>query len=281
MVVKDFEDYSDSEKFNLLMNWWHTGDNAMYSYDDMLKFRQAVIDDSSLVFDIVLLLTMNKQSKKSIIDSLHAGRFSEYQNIIRDVARTPEYGRMKSFYEKNIVTSLVDRYNRSPRGAVVSVGEEVKKMHEDIDIELTPDRVVSLFEQVVLNNEDFDEDGPKDAFSIGEGLDGFALFNTDRLNVARSEISRYLMQLPFGEDIPTFDMLSTLKSGKVWTTEERIVEMLIEMGIASELLYYPIEKQDWKLLPDGGPFVDIREANINNKVSGHSPYEYKKYVKGA
>ena len=141
---------------------------------------------------------------------------------------------------------------------------------------LSAKKVTELFGDCVLKESDFDEDGLTCEFLIGEGVTGKAIFSIPRLNEHRDELDKCISQLHDIDKAPSFNEFYYDEDGNKWTEETLVVDMLVQMGMASSMLFYTFPDQLWPYLPDGKPFIGKKIYTAKKGISG---MEAKLYTK--
>ena len=141
---------------------------------------------------------------------------------------------------------------------------------------ISADRVTKLFSECKLKESDFDEYGLTCNFYIGEGVQGKSVFSIPRLNEHRDELDMCISQLHDIDKAPSFNEFYYDEDGNKWTEETLVVDMLVQMGMASSMLFYTFPDQLWPYLPDGKPFIGKKIYTAKKGISG---FEAKLYTK--
>ena len=150
----------------------------------------------------------------------------------------------------------------------------VSKINEPRKI--SADRVNQLFSECKLRESDFDEDGLTCNFYIGEGVQGKSVFSIPRLNEHREELDQYISQVRGIDHAPSFKEFFYDVDGNKWTEETVVVDMLVQLGMASNMLFFTMPKQLWPYLPEGIPFIG---KQIYTSTKGITGIEAKIYTK--
>ncbi len=141
---------------------------------------------------------------------------------------------------------------------------------------ISADRVTKLFSECKLKESDFDEDGLTCNFYIGEGVQGKSVFSIPRLNEHREELDQYISQLRDIDHAPSFKEFFYDADGNKWTEETVVVDMLVQLGMASNMLFFTMPEQLWPYLPEGIPFIG---KQIYSPTKGITGIEAKIYTK--
>lgn len=141
---------------------------------------------------------------------------------------------------------------------------------------LSAERVSALYDECLLKQSDFDEDGLTCNFYEGSGVCGRAIFSIPRLNEHREELDECISEIRGIDHAPSFKEFYYDAEGNKWTEETVVVDMLVQMGMASNMLFYTLPDQLWPYLPDGVPFIG---KTIYKPQKGITGIEAKLYTK--
>lgn len=141
---------------------------------------------------------------------------------------------------------------------------------------LSAERISSIYSDCLLRESDFDEDGLTCNFYEGNGVCGKAVFSIPRLNEHREELDDCISQIHDIDKAPSFTEFYYDADGNKWTEETVVVDMLVQMGMASSMLFYTLPEQLWEYLPDGVPFIGKTIYTPKKQVYG---IEAKLYTK--
>lgn len=141
---------------------------------------------------------------------------------------------------------------------------------------ITNDRIKDLYGICLLKESDFDSEGLTCNFRVGEGYFGDVVFSVDRLNAHREELDYYIGQLSDIDHAPSFSKLSFTENGEEWAESSEVVDMLVQMGTASSMLFFTMPSQLWPYLPNGIPFVGKQIYDNKSTIVGCKAEEYTK-----
>lgn len=145
---------------------------------------------------------------------------------------------------------------------------------------ISADKVTDLFGKCLLNETDFDEEGLTCDFRIGEGvIYKNNAFSVERLNEHRDELDNFIGQLSQIDHAPSYLTLCYDESGKRWTDEQDVVDMLVQLGTAAGMLFLTFPEQLWPYLPDGVPGVGKQVYDSKKTLYGIKGKEYQKTFK--
>lgn len=280
MKVKRFLEYSKGEQRNLLMHWWYYYSKTQYDFMEYTKFRKAVEKDAQVVMYMVFNATLNERGNEEILAMIRNGKFEEYWDQTVRFAETDDFKMMYDANEAFLIDEIVDSYKNpksrddSSKGMILS---NVSRIIRNNGYELTSDRVFEIYEKCLIREDDFKDGELVGDFTVSEGINGYSIFMVDRLRDSFSDIYECVEMLPGINCGTLFTKLFNTKKGDIWTRDVDVVDRLVQLGVATDMLYYPLEKKEWKSSPDGYPIV-CAKFNEEQKVSGYSPSFYEKVL---
>lgn len=281
MVVKRFSEYSMGEQRNLLMHWWYYYSKTPYTFVEYNKFRKAVEKDPQVMMNMVFTATINERGNEEILNLMRCGKFDEYWSYMSEFYKSDEFQAMYDAGERFLIEEIVDSY-RNPKSRDESVREKiltnVARIIRSNGYELTSERVCSLYDKCIMRDDDFYDDELTGDFTVSEGVNGNTIFMTERLNQFRNDIYECIEMLPGLNRGNAFLKLFKDKNGIKWTDDQSVLDKLIQLGVASELVYFPVPRDSWKNLPNGLPIVAASYMNDKESIVGHSSNEYKKVL---
>lgn len=127
-------------------------------------------------------------------------------------------------------------------------------------------RVDEIFRDCLYSDEEIQSKGEaliKEEAITAQGILSLFGFNPVRLESYRDEVSSILDQLPdkfktTGGGGASFLEACCDKEGNLWG-QHQDMEQLFSLGIALNLVQYPLPKDLWSVLPGGMPYVTILE----------------------
>ena len=150
------------------------------------------------------------------------------------------------------------------------------------DAKLTSMRVRDIFDDCLFKEEELEEGNPTKEFNVVEGVMIQAVFNTERLNQHKPEIDEMIDEIANIDKGPHFLNMCTRKDGSLWTGEHFVVDQLMVLGLATEILKVPLDipKKEWGgFFPYGMPFVIKDQQKTSVPVIGENPKNYKTVMK--
>ena len=136
--------------------------------------------------------------------------------------------------------------------------------------------VIELYDRCILGDSDFDSAGLTCNFAIGEGVSSRCVFSCERLNDSRKELASFIEQLLDIDQGPSLMKLYYDQNGNKWTDSPIVMEMLVQMGTASNMISLLYPAQVWHLLPGGVPCVGKTLYTENDRVRGIDSDQYVK-----
>ncbi len=289
MEKKEFREYTKEEQKELLLHWWAYMDTIPYSLVDIKNLEELININPRAIFRAAFASdcpdrAFNKQAILRYLE--HYAYFKEYEHFF-DVS---EYF-AKEFLSKGqmdeFLGRIVDSYN-SKKTIVPLVREctfvdDYSSISNEEAMKLSGKRVRSIFSDCVIKDIDKEWLDVYNDFTIGQGINEPAsVFRTSSLNEHREEIAECIEMLPLTPEDTGVSILNLgyNKYGREWASNFAEVDMLIRLGVASELLYFHFPKNEWNTLPGEKPF--IASSSISNKnctLKGHSPETYEDVVK--
>lgn len=291
MEVKDFKDYSKEEQKILLLQWFHNYGKNVYSSSELLSFLCYIEEEPMHAFNIAFGLKMSNKSSKDLCTMMRRDTLSLYSLSVRAFSKSSEYAELYAQYGKKFISELVNGYLHPEKGAkstvddVLKALDKIERRKEDKFINMSgisEEKVTSLYKRCLLNEDDFDGDDLKENFAVGEGINFTSVFSVDRLNKYRNKISECISMLPRKiEEGISFSKLTRDKCSYAWTQEKDVADMLVQMGMATNMLYFPAPREDWEYLPGKVGYVAVnQEYDKASMITGNTPQEYTKTIDG-
>ncbi len=136
-------------------------------------------------------------------------------------------------------------------------------------------RIRDLYGACLLKETDFGEEGLICNYSVGESLGGRAVFSAERLNEVRKEIGMIVEQLANIDNAPMYSTLGYTKDGRRWATDEEDIEILLQLGSASNMLVLLFPSFAWTKT-GLEPMVCRQIYDETTKISGQDRKTFKK-----
>lgn len=286
MENKKFDEYTKEEQKNLLFHWWKYYSRDIYTLEELEIFEGMLDDDCKNTYQLAVLSYINGYGNKLLLGAMRNDALEELKGKVPDFGKSGlEFKKYFEEEEEAFISEIVNSYN-NPEPSIPLDSETIREQLEALIARnekresktLTSMMVDEIFRDSLFREEEIIDGKPVEAFTIGEGITGNALFHTGRLNEHKNEINQMLEMILDAGDIVPFVNLCVLKDGRLWSGEHYIMEELVVLGIASEILKYPFERELWDNCPGGLPFVIKNEEKLATEVIGHDPSEYEQCI---
>lgn len=288
MEIKLYRDYTKKEKSNLLYHWFNYYGKKDYTFGELDKFMQIVEEKTDGMFELAVILHSNGKGSTPILDAICNENLDELEKLIVDFKKIPK--KEQDDQIKLFILEIVNTYNNPEPSVPFSEGELEKQINEALggqDVNnvvtvgtvLDPSKVIKLGEECVFTKDEIVNGQPIKEFTCVEGIQNIFFFSTEKLNKNKKEIAELINMLPLMTEIPqSFLGLCMDKNGRQWTGDQGVMDILITLGIACDLIDYAYPKEMWDQLIGSTPLVVKSKKDINAKVIGEPPENFKNYV---
>lgn len=277
MEKKSFALYTEEEREQLLMHWWFYYGKSIVSLEEVEQFRKLVREDSMLMKDAAMVAYSIGISTELLIMSMRSGTLAEHLEAVKETTSSDEYKMIESFLESEFLNEIVTTYNNPQPAVPFSQEEIVSQMIELVrerETVLTSKKVHDIYRRCLITGRERNNNDPTVDFIIGEGVNEFSLFSAERLDENKKKIITLIDELPnIGEGTSFLNMCYD-KNGRQWTDDHYVVDLLVQLGVATGMLDYCVSREEWKTLPGGVPYVIRNRQNDKAKVFGKKPKEY-------
>lgn len=272
MELKKYNEYSDEEKRELLFHWWHYYGKTVCSLGVMRRFTQMVYDDVDEMFKIGLFSFMNGNNGKDFIEAIKSGRVYEYRDMVSRVSANSENNFDNEEKRDEFIELLVSSFEKN-EDLIMSHEEYVDgivKVVDDSSIVLTSDKVCDLYKKCLFAENELDNGKPTLPASVGDGVRSFGVFNSVKLEEHEKEVAEMVEQLPNIEQGTSFLDLNIDRYNRFWTSDYGIVDMLVQLGLATDCLEYVVPKRELNATMPSFVSTKVKQVDDN------SAKEYKK-----
>lgn len=296
--IKRFSEYTKDEQMELMFHWFYYYGKSPVSFEELDRFKKLMDEDMSFVRNAALVAWAREEMPQALVKAMR-GDFGKYHDEIVAVSTTVEFEGYEEELEKELIGELVHTYN-NPQAAVPMTDEQlmeeicrifgadssevqmIKISAEDIlkemdtfGIVLTSEKVHEIYRECLLKEEELANGEPAVDFTVGEGIQHTGVFNTERLERRRDEITAMIDELPDIEQGPSFLSLCYDKHGRQWTGEHPTMDLLMQLGRATETIVFPLPREVWPAI-GGVPLVLRVHDKDNQDLRTHKPKEFKK-----
>ena len=91
MEFKKFNEYSQNEKEELLMHWFHYYGKILVTVEEIEKFYELVKSDSNLIKDAAMVAYVLGESSQGIINAMRTNNLDNYFEDIRSYVTSDRY----------------------------------------------------------------------------------------------------------------------------------------------------------------------------------------------
>lgn len=278
MRIKRIDCYSQLEKKELLNHWLYYYKLTEYNQETLNRFQELIVKDTNTILQLAIISYRNNIGPNDLLELIENDitsdkKFEELKNNCKKLKEN--YPEPHKRAEQRFLTEVVITYNRSKKQKMLTNEDFAKKvLGLSKNSMLTSKRVKEVFEYCLLTEQELENGEPLEEFIITEGVMTKAIFSTERINHHKPEINEMLDEVINIDKTTHFFNMCTRKDGSLWTREYEVVDQLMILGLASELLAIPlnIPKDSWKdVFPDGIPFLIKNNEKIATPVVGNKP----------
>lgn len=281
MEVKKFHEYTKEEQNKLMMHWWHYYGKVPFTPEELNKFSEYVENDLNLMWKVAVVSYIRCEASQGLINAMRNGNVLEYFDLINVIVQTNKYKKLAESVEDGFIGMLVESYN-NPEPDIPLTDEQIavslRQIKESENYVLTSDKVRKLYLECLLKEEEIKDEAPVVDFTIAEGIKSVTVFNWERLEANKDNIVELVNELPNLDRGPSFLTLCEDKNGRQWTGDQRDMDLLVQLGLASDLLLCPLPREFWNLLPGRMPYIvkNFEKDKVTN--NRYKPHEYKKVI---
>lgn len=155
--------------------------------------------------------------------------------------------------------------------------EENQNVKEET-IMLDPENVYKLFRDCMFNDSEIRNGVPTLEYTYVDGISHQFVLNTKKVNENKEKIAKLIDLLPVSRIPQTFVNLCIDKSGRLWTGDQSVMELLMVLGLACGIIEYTCPREDWKNMIGGVPVINKTSKDLKETIVGESPEEFSKYL---
>ena len=284
MKKKIFEEYSLEDKEALLMHWWYYYGKLLVNLDEITNFRKMVLDNPEQIYKCAVVSYVLGYTSQGIINSMRKNEVKKYFESVNTIWEKPEFKEISSDVENAFIDEMVSTYNKPEANVPMSeeeiVSQIVSMMKDSENItKVSADRVRDIYKRCLLSEDEVKDEMPLVDFVLGDGVKSISVFNSERVNTYREEVSSLFDRIiPDNCQAMSFLDLCTDKNGELWTGEHSTVDLLLQLGVATGDVEYLIPRNEWYSLPGGMPYVVRGKNKEDNKINNHKPHEFTKVM---
>ena len=286
MQIKEWNAYTQEEKFQLLNHWFHYYGKSIYTLEELEKFQKLIEKNNTKIFEMAIISYINREGPSFLLKTIRKNRTEEILEQFHQKSKEIESKYPEEYEEmvKAFIKEVVGTYNHRSPDIPLSERELLRQLQELTKSKgyLTDKNVNQIFNECLFKDEELQDGKPTKDFSFAIGVATAVVFNTVRLNEHKSEINNMINELYGIETGTTFTNLCIKKDGSQWTDLHRTMDRLMVLGFATGLLEIPcnIPREEWaNTFENGLPIVVKNEENIATPVVGISKEDYDKVTK--
>lgn len=281
MEIKNFDEYTKEEQSQLMLHWWQHYGKIPFTAEELNKFSEYVDNDPKLIWEVAIVSVIRGESSQSLISAMRNGNIEEYFDLIKVIIQTNKYKRLAENFENIFIGMLVESYNNPEPDIPMSdeqTTDSLQQIKESENYVLTSDKVRNLYLECLLKKEEIKDDAPIVDFTIAEGIRAVTVFNSERLEANKEKIVELVNELPDIDKGTSFLTLCVDKNGRQWTGEHKVMDLLLQLGLASGILSYPAPRDLWSVLPARMPYVIKNTEENKTANNSYKPHEYQKVI---
>lgn len=290
--IKKFNEYTNDEQMEILFHWWHYYGKLPLSFPEMEKFKELLDRDIEFVKNAALIAWARESASQDLVRAMR-GDLEGYRKHIMKLASSKEFKDVEELLESTFIEEVVRTYN-NPEPSIPMSEEQLREglaeiigsgakdaniitinMDEDEEAVLTSEKVHKIYRECLFREDELVKGEPNADFTIGEGVRSTAVFNAARLTERKSDIVAMIDELPDIDLGPSFVTLCFDKHGRHWTDLHSTMDLLMQLGTATETITYPLPRELWPYI-GGVPLVLRVHGKENESLVTHQPKEFKK-----
>lgn len=289
MEIKKFCEYSEEEREELLMHWWHYYGKVMYTFAELEEFRKLVKENSMLMKDVALTSYLLGYSSQGLIKAMRTNDLDNYLVGIKAFTKSAEYKQVEDELEQIFLAEVVGTYNRpepdvpmDKNSMIAQIVDLLGKNNAVDEIKpdkiLTVDKVQEVYEKCLIRNDEVKDNMPTIDFVLGDGIHQASLFSSERLEKNKGEIISLIDELPDIDRGVSFLAFCEDKYGRQWTDLHSTMDLLVQLGRATGVIEFVLPRSDWDKFYGSVPEIIRNRENDDTIIKGNKPVEYKRVV---
>lgn len=294
LEIKKFSEYTSDEQMEILFHWWHYYGKLPLTFPEMEKFKELLDNDIEFVKNAALIAWARESASQDLVRAMRTN-LEGYRTHIMELASSKEFKDVEEILESTFIEEVVRTYNNpepsipmseeqllsglveifGKKACTPKVLENVAELTKDSRPLLTSEKVHSIYRECLLNDDEVVDEEPVVDFTVGEGVRHSGIFSSERLANRKKDIMTMIDELPDLEQGPSFMALCVDKHGRQWTGEHSTMDLLMQLGMATDLITYPLPREIWPVI-GGVPLVLRVHEKDKEELHTHKPKEFKK-----
>lgn len=281
MEKKEFKNYTQEEKDQLLLHWWRYYGKEIYTLAEEEQLIDLIKEDPESVLQTAVLSFIDDKGTKPLLMAIRKNKVKSLKQEVQTKLESPLIKSQIKDIENIFLEEIVATYNH-PAPAIPMEKETMKHQFEllkeecIVEEKLNPARVIDIFKSCMFKDEELKNNRPTSEYTVATGVLATVVFHTKRLNENKTQINEMLDQIKNIEQGPHFLDLCIDKTDRLWTGDHSVVDQLITLGFATELLEVPmnIPREMWTIFPEGLPYVIKNDKKKDIAVVGNDPHNF-------
>ena len=281
MEKKEFKNYTQEEKEQLLLHWWRYYGKEIYTLAEEEQLIDLINENPEIIFQTAVLSFINGKGTKPLLMAIRKNKTKGLKQEVQTKMENPLLKSQIKDIEQIFLEEIVTTYNQ-PEPSIPIEKETMKRQFESlkedriVEEKLNPARVIEVFKNCMFKDEELKDNRPTSEYTVATGVLATVVFHTKRLNEHKKEINEMISQIKNIEQGPHFLDLCIDKTDRLWTGEHSVVDQLITLGFATELLEVPMNlpRDMWYIFPQELPYVIQNNKKKDVPVVGNDPQNF-------
>ena len=302
MLIKKFDEYNHEELIEFFNHWWHYYGKTPYTQAELERFNSLLEEDMDFVKKCALIAYAGGVGSKDMIDAWRGGHFDRYRMAVENTFAREEVRFFIDELESSFIKEVVNSYNNPEPDVSLSFEQIMNFIDKNIGVNtqnytiirfsptgffveddedensLSSDNVCEVYKDCLLEDSEVSNNMPLVDFVVGEGVRKVGVFNSSRLALNKDKIINMIDSISNIDNGLSFLSMSIDKDGFLWTGEQSVVDLLVQLGVACEVLEYPLPREMWEFLPGGVPLIVRNHNKDREQLRSHKPKEFTKVV---
>lgn len=281
MEKTEFKKYTKEEKEQLLLHWWRYYGKEIYTLAEEEQLIDLINENPEIIFQTAVLSFIDDKGTKPLLMAIRKNKINGLKQEVQEKLENPLLKSQIKDIERIFLEEIVTTYNQ-PKPIIPMEKKNIKhqfqSLKEDrvVEKKLNSTRVSEIFKSCIFKDEEIKDNRPTSEYTIATGVLATVVFHTKRLNENKAQINEMVNQIKNIEQGPHFLDLCIDKTDRLWTGDHSVVEQLMTLGFATELLEVPLNlpREMWNIFPEGLPYVIKNDKKVDIPVIGNDPSKF-------
>lgn len=279
MEKKSWDKYTNKEQEELLLHWWHYYGKDIYTLAEREEVVKLITKQPNEMLTLATIAYIDGVTTRPLLAAIRTNQVEKLFQDIEQKAENPSIKDALVAAADILLDELVATYNNPEPDIPLEQDELLKQLEKLIQPEqpkdslLTPTKVTETFKKCMFDDEEIIDNKPAKEYTISSGVMATTVFNTRRINEQKPLINELLNQIKDIEYGVHFTNLCITKDNQLWTGDHAVIDQLMILGLATELLTIPFDlpRDMWYLFPEALPYVIKNNKKVDEKVEGKDP----------